>query len=100
MASAVPVPRSANSGGTRTNSDDAGVTQLSVSRVPPPTPIERVRVFFASAGAATSGGAGVRGMGVPSGRGKVRRMEQHRFGVVNATKTTEIVVWPRKGLRI
>lgn len=77
--SAVPVPRSPNSGGTRTNRDDAGVTQLSVSSVPPPTPMERVseRGPAGVVAVAVLGGTGVRGMGVPSGRGKVRRMEQH-----------------------
>ncbi|GLY40591.1 hypothetical protein Amsp01_066140 [Amycolatopsis sp. NBRC 101858] len=73
-----------------------------MSRVPPPTPMDRVSARGPVAGVAVSvsGGAGVRGMGVPSGRGKVRRMEQHRFGLVNATKTTDFVVWSADALRI
>lgn len=42
MVSAVPVPRLANESGTITKSEEAGVRQESVSRVPPTTPIDRV----------------------------------------------------------
>ncbi|GAB3370959.1 hypothetical protein GCM10027360_43300 [Amycolatopsis echigonensis] len=54
MASAVPVPSEPNNGGTSTNNDDAGVTQLSVSRVPPPTPIDLVSERGAGGPAAVS----------------------------------------------
>ncbi len=42
MVSAVPVPSEPNSGGTITNREEAGVMQVSVSSVPPMTPIDRV----------------------------------------------------------
>ena len=43
MVSAVAVPRSPNRSGTTTKSVEAGVTQDRVSRVPPTTPMERLR---------------------------------------------------------
>lgn len=45
MASAVALPMLENSSGTITKSVEAGVTQDSVSRVPPTTPIERLSVW-------------------------------------------------------
>jgi hypothetical protein len=65
----VPV---SNSGGTRTNSEDAGVTELSMSSVPPPTPMERVRVRRGGG----RRGTGVRGMAFPPAGARVRRREQ------------------------
>src|SRR5687767_3063472 len=43
IVNAVPVPISPSNGGTTTNSEEAGVRQLNVSRVPPRTPIDLVR---------------------------------------------------------
>lgn len=42
MVSAVAVPRVPNRSGTTTKRVEAGVTQESVSRVPPTTPMERL----------------------------------------------------------
>ncbi|BDM70423.1 hypothetical protein HEK616_39100 [Streptomyces nigrescens] len=48
MVTAVPVPRLAKESGTITKSDEAGVRQESVSRVPPTTPMDRVSLGAAA----------------------------------------------------
>ncbi|GGX37228.1 hypothetical protein GCM10010341_68770 [Streptomyces noursei] len=75
MVSAVPVPRVANESGTITNSEDAGVRQDRVSRVPPTTPIDRVSLglsagvegrLFGAAVAVATGVVGISVIRVPS----------------------------------
>ncbi|GAA2670434.1 hypothetical protein GCM10009864_45620 [Streptomyces lunalinharesii] len=70
MVSAVPVPSVANESGTITKSEDAGVRQDRVSRVPPTTPIDRVSlglsagVVLRTSGAAVAVTTGVVGISV------------------------------------
>ncbi|GAA3193292.1 hypothetical protein GCM10017688_59340 [Streptomyces ramulosus] len=67
MVSAVPVPSVAKESGTITKSEDAGVRQERVSRVPPTTPIDRLSLGASPAAASVSAPAAGTGCGSAAG---------------------------------